>query len=53
MNEIESKIIARNCGQHLSTLKEVLGRKEEWENYLDAAYPSVPIDPSRSSTIDE
>ena len=53
INEIEDKIAVRNCGQHLSTLQEVLGRKEEWENYLDAAYPVVPMDPSRSSTIDE
>ncbi len=40
INEIEDKLIASNCGQHLSTLQEVLGRKEEWENYLAAAYPS-------------
>ncbi len=39
INEIEDKIAVRNCGQHLSTLQEVLGRKEEWEKYLAAAYP--------------
>ncbi len=39
INEIEDKIAVRNCGQHLSTLQEVLGRKEEWENYLDVTYP--------------
>ena len=32
------KIIADKCGRRLSTLKEVLGRKEEWENYLSATY---------------
>lgn len=47
INEIEDKIAVRNCGQHLSTLQEVLGRKEKWEIYLDAAYPSEAPPPAQ------
>lgn len=32
-------LLPQRCSQHLSTLKEVLGQKEFWENYIDATYP--------------
>ena len=38
ISDYADKIIANKCGRRLSSLEEVLGRKEEWENYLGATY---------------
>ncbi len=35
-------LVAERCGQRLSNLQNVLGFKEDWENYIDATYPEPP-----------
>ena len=35
-------LLAERCGQRLSNLQNVLGFKEDWENYIDATYPELP-----------
>ncbi len=35
-------LLAERCGQRLSNLQNVLGFKEDWENYIDATYPEPP-----------
>ena len=37
--DIADKITPGKCGQRLSTLKEMLGQKEDWKYYLGATYP--------------
>ena len=52
----EDKLVSERCGERLSTLKEVLGRKEEWEHYLDVTYPirrSLPEPPEKLSTDEQ
>ena len=47
------KIIADRCGGRLSDIKEILGQKEEWENYLGGMYPegaTLPEPPEKQST---
>ena len=56
ISDYADKIIADKCGGRLSTLKEILGQKEEWEDYLSATYPDgavLPEPPEKLSTDEQ